>query len=102
MSFGRRIYATSHKWIQAYRADALTKQKGKCYYCGKRIWGKSVTADHLIPKSKGGTDSKENIVASCRRCNRLKGSLGEEFFKTVIHDPKLIKKIKARIKKLSS
>ena len=39
-------------------------------YCGART---SLTVDHVIPRSKGGTSGWDNIVASCAPCNRRKG-----------------------------
>ena len=41
--------------------------KGKCYWCRKKM--KKVTQDHVIPLSKGGAHTAENIVASCHSCN---------------------------------
>lgn len=41
----------------------------RCRYCG----GEASEADHVIPKSKGGSDAAENLVASCRSCNASKG-----------------------------
>src|SRR3954452_5874037 len=41
-----------------------------CQYCGARS---NLTVDHVIPRSKGGPSSWENIVASCAPCNRRKG-----------------------------
>lgn len=59
------------------------KQKGLCYWCGdlmltdvSKSHPRLMTADHLIPRSLGGPDTRENIVAACRRCNCKRG-LGE-------------------------
>ncbi|MDB5612081.1 MAG: transporter [Bradyrhizobium sp.] len=49
----------------------------RCYYCNMRLqWrGKhALTADHLIPRSRGGTDRRKNLVAACYPCNQAKGS----------------------------
>lgn len=43
----------------------------KCCYCGEK-WEH---IDHLIPRSKGGTHVKENVVPSCSICNLKKGSM---------------------------
>lgn len=43
-------------------------QKGKCYYCGKKV-GKDYTIDHVIPLNRGGSNTPENIVIACRHCN---------------------------------
>src|SRR4029077_12634265 len=41
-----------------------------CQYCGSRA---QLTVDHVIPRSKGGGSTWENIVAACAPCNRRKG-----------------------------
>ncbi len=41
-----------------------------CCYCGRE---EKFTLDHLVPGSKGGSDSTENIVWACRSCNSSKG-----------------------------
>lgn len=43
-----------------------------CQYCGKRFAAKDLTLDHVIPKSRGGPDSWENLVSCCKPCNRQK------------------------------
>lgn len=40
----------------------------RCRYCG----GEASEVDHVIPKSKGGSDAAENLVACCRSCNASK------------------------------
>ena len=59
------------------------QQEGLCYWCAKpflALAGRELTADHLIPLSRGGEDHFENIVAAHRRCNEAKGDrMPEEF-----------------------
>ncbi len=43
-----------------------------CMYCG--VETQDLTRDHLVPRSRGGADSWENVVASCYKCNHRKGS----------------------------
>jgi hypothetical protein len=45
-----------------------------CQYCGKHLDKQYLTIDHVLPKSKGGGSSWENLVTCCRVCNQLKGS----------------------------
>ena len=42
-----------------------------CGYCGSK---QSLTIDHIIPRSRGGGDTWENLVTSCSRCNTKKGN----------------------------
>jgi 5-methylcytosine-specific restriction endonuclease McrA len=44
----------------------------QCAYCGRR--GIELTKDHVVPLSKGGTDSIDNIVPACEYCNKSKGT----------------------------
>jgi len=47
----------------------------KCQYCGRsQQEGAVLEIDHIIPKSKGGTDDIDNLITSCRECNRGKGN----------------------------
>lgn len=46
------------------------RDKDICRYCG-RTW-EIMTVDHVIPRSKGGTNDPENLVAACQPCNSLK------------------------------
>lgn len=43
----------------------------ECQYCGSK---KDLTIDHIIPRSKGGQDTWENLVACCYKCNLKKGN----------------------------
>lgn len=44
-----------------------------CQYCLRKFAFSFLTYDHVIPKSKGGPKSWENIVTSCKKCNNKKG-----------------------------
>lgn len=44
----------------------------RCMYCGQKFNERSLTRDHVIPRSKGGSDKWENVVAACQRCNHHK------------------------------
>ena len=44
-----------------------------CMYCAARFSVSDLTRDHVTPMSRGGTDSWNNVVAACRRCNNHKG-----------------------------
>jgi len=44
-----------------------------CMYCGKEYGRHSLTRDHVVPISKGGRDTWENVVCACFHCNSRKG-----------------------------
>jgi hypothetical protein len=49
-----------------------------CMYCAARFPSSELTRDHVTPMSRGGTDSWNNVVAACRRCNNHKGGRTSE------------------------
>lgn len=55
------------------REKVFLKYKGHCAYCGKPLNRETFTVDHVIPKSKGGTNDIENLLPCCFDCNQQKG-----------------------------
>jgi 5-methylcytosine-specific restriction endonuclease McrA len=51
------------------RRAVFARDNWTCQYCGSRS---NLTVDHVIPRSKGGQSTWDNIVASCAPCNRRK------------------------------
>ncbi len=43
-----------------------------CMYCGDKLWDCELTRDHVVPVSRGGADTWENVVTACRECNHRK------------------------------
>ena len=54
------------------RKNLLLRDKSKCQFCGKKFKSEELTMDHVVPKSKGGIVSWENIVCACVECNHRK------------------------------
>jgi 5-methylcytosine-specific restriction endonuclease McrA len=52
------------------RRAVFARDGWSCQYCGS---GSNLTVDHVVPRSKGGASTWDNIVASCAPCNRRKG-----------------------------
>lgn len=44
----------------------------KCKYCGLGVNEHNAQIDHIVPRSKGGSDSLDNLATACRKCNVLK------------------------------
>ena len=50
------------------------KQEGYCNGCKGHFPFRNMTIDHIVPKSKGGTDHEENLQLLCGACNSTKGN----------------------------
>ena len=45
---------------------------GRCHWCGKQFTAEELTMDHIVPVTRGGKASRNNVVPSCRECNSRK------------------------------
>lgn len=59
----------------------LKKSNGCCWYCGIQLDKSNYTSDHVVSKKNGGTDSIDNLVPCCKRCNSRKGTRAIEQFR---------------------
>ena len=66
----RYVRVPTSRKIPLTRRGVLRRDGWKCAYCSKA----ANTVDHVHPKSRGGVDSWENLVASCLACNNAKGN----------------------------
>jgi 5-methylcytosine-specific restriction endonuclease McrA len=55
--------------IQLSRKNVLKRDGFSCVYCGSTS---ELTVDHVVPKSKGGKSTWENLATACRPCNNRK------------------------------
>ena len=60
-----------HGLTRAKKIKILKLHGDNCFYCGTKLI-KYWKADHVLPKSKGGTDALKNLVPSCSGCNASK------------------------------
>jgi len=58
--------------ITPSRSMIYRRDNDTCQYCGAKS---RLTIDHVIPRSKGGQDTWENLVVACSKCNTKKGSM---------------------------
>lgn len=60
------------KWIRPEkRARIYARDGNSCVYCGS---ARSLSLDHLRPRSRGGTNAATNLVTACLRCNVERGN----------------------------
>lgn len=70
------------------RNKIYLRDRFKCSYCDKKCKIDEITLDHIIPKSRGGEDTPENLVTSCKPCNQKKGNrTPEEANMELLHKP---------------
>lgn len=96
------ILSTPHHYLfnletlSSSEAKKLWRRKIKerwdyeCAYCGST---KNLTIDHVVPRSKGGTDFTKNVVCCCHDCNQSKSHtpwedwyFSQEFFSMKRHN----------------
>jgi len=65
----RYVRVPNTRSIPVTRRGVLRRDAHRCGYCGKA----ASTIDHVLPRSRGGADTWENLVACCLRCNNVKG-----------------------------
>jgi 5-methylcytosine-specific restriction endonuclease McrA len=56
------------------RKNILLRDRNTCQYCSTTLPSGELTLDHVIPRSRGGLSTWENLVACCHPCNRRKGN----------------------------
>ncbi len=56
------------------RRTVLARDHYTCQYCGRQPARKDLTVDHIVPRSRGGRTTWENVVTACQRCNGHKGN----------------------------
>lgn len=81
----RYVRIPSGRSVPVSRRGVLRRDEHRCAYCG----ASASTIDHVLPRSRGGKDSWENLVACCLSCNNIKGDrTPAEMNWTLRHNPR--------------
>ncbi|MCI4656682.1 MULTISPECIES: HNH endonuclease [Cryobacterium] len=64
----RYVHLPRSRSLPVSRRGVLRRDDHRCAYCGRT----ANTIDHVQPRSRGGRDSWDNLVACCLRCNNIK------------------------------
>ena len=91
-SMGARVYEIIHREDIPVRTHQQVRskdikhklyglQEGVCNGCGAHFGFRHFHVDHIIPKSKGGQDSDENLQFLCGSCNAIKGDRDMAYLK---------------------
>lgn len=70
----RLLYRTARRYVpyvKYSRRNVQIRDRYSCQYCGV---SQDLTIDHVVPLSRGGRTTWENVVTACRKCNGRKGS----------------------------
>jgi 5-methylcytosine-specific restriction endonuclease McrA len=68
-----RYDRTPRVTVRLTRRNLMFRDAHTCQYCGKRPPLRELNIDHVMPRSRGGDDTWENLVTACRVCNLRKG-----------------------------
>ena len=66
-----KIPFQTQQLIHPTKQNIIKRDNRECQYCGTKS---HLTVDHVIPRSKGGQNTWENLVACCETCNVKKGN----------------------------
>jgi len=59
--------------IRFNRRNIFARDRSHCQYCGKKFHTSGLSIDHVIPRSRGGKSTWNNVVCCCLKCNVRKG-----------------------------
>jgi 5-methylcytosine-specific restriction endonuclease McrA len=60
--------------VKFSRHNIYLRDENRCQYCGAKFTSSELSLDHVLPLSRGGVSSWENIVCACLSCNVKKGN----------------------------
>ena len=73
-----RLYSyvrVPYKKVSLTRTNIFRRDNNRCQYCGSHL---QLTLDHVMPRSRGGKDTLENLTTACQPCNTRKGDMTPE------------------------
>ncbi len=70
-----RDYVGTQRRLAFTRFNVFLRDGFACQYCGRKEAAPDLTFDHVIPRSRGGRTTWENVVTACSPCNLRKGNL---------------------------
>ena len=83
----RETSSESRSFPYSMKKRKYDQQGGCCAHCGKHYPISQMDADHIVPYSKGGKTTWDNLQILCRHCNRSKGN---RFIGLIISQIKLL------------
>jgi 5-methylcytosine-specific restriction endonuclease McrA len=81
-----------YRRVRLCRENIFLRDSYQCQYCAQTFPYKDLTLDHVMPVSRGGPKSWQNLVTACHKCNHKKGSqTPEEAHMPLLNPPKPLK-----------
>jgi 5-methylcytosine-specific restriction endonuclease McrA len=68
------IYVKTSRGVKFNKTNLAIRDEFTCQYCMQKFDKNSLTMEHVIPRSRGGKTSWDNIVCACSKCNTAKGN----------------------------
>lgn len=59
--------------VRFNRRNLFARDSHQCQYCGTRYGASQLSVDHVVPRSRGGKTTWDNVVCCCLKCNAKKG-----------------------------
>jgi 5-methylcytosine-specific restriction endonuclease McrA len=70
----RKAFRRYARPVKFSRVNIYARDAHRCQYCGVKCATDQLTYDHVVPRSRGGRTSWDNIVSCCYACNRRKAN----------------------------
>jgi diadenosine tetraphosphate (Ap4A) HIT family hydrolase len=83
---GEKIW--DYRWLDdpvggSFRFEILAASGQKCALCGISAEDRPLDVDHIVPRSKGGKSTADNLQVLCSKCNRSKGNRDDRDFRSL-------------------
>lgn len=98
-SFNTDVVGKTHNISKSTRSFVIARDGMICTYCEGRLTNFDIVLDHVIPRTKGGSDRSDNLVVSCKKCNSKKSDVSViEFAKlNFTNSEEIIKRVSERV-----
>jgi 5-methylcytosine-specific restriction endonuclease McrA len=81
----KRYVKLPDRMYKPNRRNIFLRDNYTCAYCLKQLETGELSIDHILPKSRGGKETWENLITACKSCNCLKGDRTPEEAKLTIN-----------------
>lgn len=70
----RYVHVQKYSKLRLSKENIFFRDSYVCAYCKRHFKKKDLTLDHIVPLSRGGVKSWENLITACKKCNNTKGN----------------------------